>query len=62
MLPKKLKYINSFLPNIIDSLDAALFTNVVLKCKEENITVMGVHDSYWTHPCHVKRLQQVYKF
>lgn len=55
----KKKQVMSFAANFIQSLDAAHMFKTALACSRENITFASVHDSFWTHPCDVDRLNQL---
>lgn len=47
---------SAFPPNFVHSLDASHMLMTALKMKEKNITFAAVHDSYWTHPCHIEEM------
>ena len=66
----KRKQISSFSPNFIHSLDAAHMMLTCLKMSRNEVvneqgrlvldplSFVAVHDSYWTHPCDIPRLNQ----
>ena len=53
------KQMTAFPPNFIHSLDATHMLLSAIKCSEENITFAAVHDSFWTHPADIERLNAI---
>ena len=51
-----LKQKNGFPPNYIHSLDSSHMMLTALFCERQGITFVSVHDSFWTHPCDVNRM------
>lgn len=50
---------NAFAPNFIHSLDASHMLLTAKRMREFNLTFASVHDSFWTHACDVKTMNQV---
>lgn len=50
---------NSFVPNLIHSLDAAHLMMVTNRCADEGIPLAVIHDAYLTHPNHMDRLNVI---
>lgn len=50
---------SAFPPNFVHSLDATHMFITSLKMKESGLYFAAVHDSYWTHPCHVDIMREV---
>lgn len=44
----------AFPPNFVHSLDSTHMLLTALRCRDAGILFAGVHDSYWTHACHVE--------
>jgi len=55
----KSKNTTAFPPNFVHSIDSTHMMLTALTCKEDNITFAAVHDSYWTHPCDVGRMNKI---
>ncbi|KAH7437100.1 hypothetical protein KP509_05G056000 [Ceratopteris richardii] len=49
----------AFPPNFVHSLDSTHMMMTALECAEERILFAGVHDSYWTHPSDVEKLNHI---
>jgi DNA-directed RNA polymerase len=47
---------SAFPPNFVHSLDSTHMLKTALRCKQERLAFTAVHDSYWTHPCSVDRM------
>ena len=54
-----MKQKSAFPPNFIHSLDSTHVMYTAMQCAKENITFAAVHDSYWTHPSSVKRINEI---
>ncbi|KAI9814355.1 MAG: DNA-directed RNA polymerase [Phylliscum demangeonii] len=50
------KQTQAFPPNFIHSLDATHMMLTALKCEDVGVSFGAVHDSFWTHPCDVRRM------
>lgn len=46
----------AFPPNFVHSLDATHMLMASLRMRDANLTFAAVHDSYWTHPCDVDKM------
>jgi DNA-directed RNA polymerase len=55
----KRKQLQAFPPNFIHSLDATHMLLSALKCAEENLDFAAVHDSFWTHPSDIPKLNTI---
>ncbi|KAF2494210.1 DNA/RNA polymerase [Lophium mytilinum] len=55
----KRKQLQAFPPNFIHSLDATHMLLSALKCSEEGLTFAAVHDSFWTHPADVPKMNEI---
>ena len=55
-----MKQKSAFPPNFVHSLDATHMLMTSLKMKEQNFKFAAVHDSFWTHPCDVEKMNQVF--
>ncbi|KAF2808413.1 mitochondrial DNA-directed RNA polymeras-like protein, partial [Mytilinidion resinicola] len=55
----KRKQLQAFPPNFIHSLDATHMLLSALKCSEKGLTFAAVHDSFWTHPADVPKLNEI---
>jgi len=53
---KPIRMQNAIAPNFVHSLDAAHITMTALKMKEVRLSMVGIHDSFGTHPCDVDTL------
>lgn len=53
------KQMTAFPPNFIHSLDATHMLLSATKCAEKGITFAAVHDSFWTHPADIDRLNTI---
>jgi DNA-directed RNA polymerase len=49
----------AFPPNFVHSLDATHMSMTSLRMKELGLQFAAVHDSYWTHACHVEMMNTV---
>ncbi|EPS38066.1 hypothetical protein H072_8223 [Dactylellina haptotyla CBS 200.50] len=49
----------AFPPNYIHSLDATHMLLSAIASKQAGLTFAAVHDSFWTHPCHVDTMSRV---
>uniref|UniRef100_F1KUB3 DNA-directed RNA polymerase n=1 Tax=Ascaris suum TaxID=6253 RepID=F1KUB3_ASCSU len=56
LLPVMMKQVNAFPPNFVHSLDSTHMMLTTLHCRRLGITFAAVHDCYWTHACHVDRM------
>ncbi|VDM45043.1 unnamed protein product [Toxocara canis] len=56
LLPVMMKQVNAFPPNFVHSLDSTHMMLTSLHCHRLGITFAAVHDCYWTHACHVDRM------
>ncbi|KAI9283351.1 hypothetical protein BY458DRAFT_467671 [Sporodiniella umbellata] len=54
-----IKQSTAFPPNFIHSLDATHMLMSALACNRKGLTFASVHDSYWTHACHVDSMNEV---
>lgn len=50
---------SAFPPNYIHSLDASHMLLSAIQCGELGLSFAAVHDSYWTHPCDVDKMNSV---
>jgi DNA-directed RNA polymerase len=55
----KRKQLQAFPPNFIHSLDATHMLLSALKCAEEKLDFAAVHDSFWTHPSDIPKLNTI---
>ncbi|CAD8112182.1 unnamed protein product [Paramecium primaurelia] len=55
----KVKQRSAFPPNFIHSLDSTHLMYSSIECLKQGITFAAVHDSYWTHACHVDKLNEL---
>jgi DNA-directed RNA polymerase len=55
----KRKQQQAFPPNFIHSLDATHMLLSALKCDEAGLTFAAVHDSFWTHPADIPKLNEI---
>lgn len=53
------KQLQAFPPNFIHSLDATHMMLSANACHEAGLTFAAVHDSFWTHPCDIDRMNQI---
>lgn len=53
------KQMTAFPPNFIHSLDATHMLMSAMKCSEAGITFASVHDSFWTHPADVDKMNRI---
>lgn len=49
---------NAIAPNFVHNLDAAHLTLTALDMKKKNLSMVGIHDSYGTHPCDVDEMHK----
>ena len=49
---------NAISPNFVHALDASHLTMVANKMADDGIHMVGIHDSYGTHPCDVDRMHE----
>lgn len=47
------KMADGIVPNFVHSLDASLFHEVAKRMRLDGLSILGVHDSFATHPCDV---------
>uniref|UniRef100_A0A915BIX9 DNA-directed RNA polymerase n=1 Tax=Parascaris univalens TaxID=6257 RepID=A0A915BIX9_PARUN len=57
--PVMIKQVNAFPPNFVHSLDSTHMMLTTLHCRRLGITFAAVHDCYWTHACHVDRMNEL---
>ena len=50
------KQSSAFPPNYVHSLDSTHMFYTAERCNNAGITFAAVHDSYWTHACHIPQL------
>lgn len=50
---------SAFPPNFIHSIDSTHMMQTAVACHAEGLAFAGVHDSFWTHPCDVDRMNQI---
>jgi len=50
---------SAFPPNFVHSLDSTHMLLTAIQCKKEGITYASVHDSYWTHPGTMDRMNEI---
>lgn len=50
---------NAIAPNFVHSLDASHLTLVALAMQARGLTMVGIHDSFGTHPCDVDEMHTV---
>eukprot|EP00471_Norrisiella_sphaerica_P000275 CAMPEP_0184483940 /NCGR_PEP_ID=MMETSP0113_2-20130426/5622_1 /TAXON_ID=91329 /ORGANISM="Norrisiella sphaerica, Strain BC52" /LENGTH=961 /DNA_ID=CAMNT_0026864629 /DNA_START=144 /DNA_END=3030 /DNA_ORIENTATION=- len=50
---------SAFPPNFVHSLDSTHMLLTAMRCKKEGITYASVHDSYWTHPGKMDRMNEI---
>ncbi|EGW30174.1 uncharacterized protein SPAPADRAFT_57614 [Spathaspora passalidarum NRRL Y-27907] len=55
----KYKSVNGIAPNYIHSLDAVHMMWTCNNMYNEGLSFAAVHDSFWTHPCDVKRMSTI---
>lgn len=48
---------NAIAPNFVHALDASHLTLTVLEMKKKGLHIVGIHDSFGTHPCDVDAMQ-----
>jgi len=53
------KQTSAFPPNYVHSLDSSHMLMTASACRKAGITFAAVHDSYWTHPCDVDRMNAI---
>lgn len=49
---------NAISPNFVHALDSSHLTMVANAMKQEDLRIVGIHDSFGTHPCDVDRMHQ----
>ena len=55
----KAKNTTAFPPNFVHSIDSTHMMLTALECEKEGITFAAVHDSYWTHPSDITRMNAI---
>ena len=50
---------SAFPPNFVHSLDSSHMFFTALRMDQEGLTFGSVHDSFWTHACHVPRMSRL---
>ncbi|CAJ1975521.1 unnamed protein product [Sphenostylis stenocarpa] len=50
---------SAFPPNFVHSLDSTHMMMTALACNDVGLCFAGVHDSFWTHPCDVEKMNQI---
>ncbi|XP_006578470.1 DNA-directed RNA polymerase 3B, chloroplastic-like isoform X2 [Glycine soja] len=50
---------SAFPPNFVHSLDSSHMMMTALACNDAGLCFAGVHDSFWTHPCDVEKMNQI---
>lgn len=53
------KQMTAFPPNFIHSLDATHMLMSAIKCHDQGLAFASVHDSFWTHPSDVDKLNSI---
>lgn len=53
------KQLNAVAPNFIHSIDSIHLQMTCLKAHALHMTFAAVHDSFWTHPCDVDKLNEI---
>ncbi|KAK7194148.1 DNA-directed RNA polymerase, mitochondrial [Novymonas esmeraldas] len=53
------KQLTAIAPNLIHSLDATHLAMTALEMQHHGLSMMAVHDSYWTYACDMPKLSQV---
>lgn len=57
--PASGKQLSAIAPNLIHSLDATHLAMTALEMQHRGLSMMAVHDSYWTYACDMPSLSQV---
>ncbi|KAL7701466.1 mitochondrial DNA-directed RNA polymerase [Lotmaria passim] len=57
--PASRKQLTAVAPNLIHSLDATHLAMTALEMQHQGLSMMAVHDSYWTYACDLPTLSQV---
>ncbi|KAG5478247.1 hypothetical protein CUR178_04962 [Leishmania enriettii] len=57
--PASRKQLTAVAPNLIHSLDATHLAMTALEMQHQGLSMMAVHDSYWTYACDMPKLSQV---
>ncbi|KPA79160.1 putative mitochondrial mitochondrial DNA-directed RNA polymerase [Leptomonas pyrrhocoris] len=57
--PASRKQLTAIAPNLIHSLDATHLAMTALEMQHQGLSMMAVHDSYWTYACDLPKLSQV---
>ncbi|SYZ66282.1 DNA-directed_RNA_polymerase (plasmid) [Leishmania braziliensis MHOM/BR/75/M2904] len=57
--PASRKQLTAIAPNLIHSLDATHLAMTALEMQHQGLSMMAVHDSYWTYACDMPKLSQV---
>jgi DNA-directed RNA polymerase, mitochondrial len=57
--PASRKQLTAVAPNLIHSLDATHLAMTALEMQHQGLSMMAVHDSYWTYACDLPKLSQV---
>ncbi|XP_020204827.1 DNA-directed RNA polymerase 3B, chloroplastic [Cajanus cajan] len=50
---------SAFPPNFVHSLDSSHMMMTALACNDAGLCFAGVHDSFWTHPCDVEKMNRI---
>jgi len=50
---------NAIAPNFVHAMDASHLTLVANRMMEENLSLVGIHDSFGTHMCDVSRMHRI---
>ncbi|RDX97815.1 DNA-directed RNA polymerase 1A, partial [Mucuna pruriens] len=50
---------SAFPPNFVHSLDSSHMMMTALACNDAGLCFAGVHDSFWTHPCDVEKMNWI---
>lgn len=57
--PASRKQLSAIAPNLIHSLDATHLAMTALEMQRQGLSMMAVHDSYWTYACDLPQLSQI---
>lgn len=57
--PAGRKQLTAMAPNLIHSLDATHLAMTALEMQKEGLSMMAVHDSYWTYACDLPKLSKI---
>ena len=57
--PANRKQLSALAPNLIHSLDATHLAMTAIEMQKQGLTMMAVHDSFWTYACDLPQLSRV---